>query len=114
MISVVAWSTLELDIVSIYVLFVELAVNHREPHVLTHSFPTLRSSYLVSQQRPEQGQRKADPQPSHDLGHGGGNQHIHGPLPRCQSVGAYGAQIDRANIAQIGRASCRERVCQYV
>src|SRR3546814_20873081 len=96
-------------------LFFERYGDHRDLHVLTHSFPTRRSSDLEFGQR-RGGHRLAAKEGYGDAGiqflihqHGDEFVALHRGKDRPRGLDAL-----RHMAAEIGRASCRERVCQSV
>src|SRR3546814_17791034 len=113
----------------VIIFFFKRYGNHRELHVLTHSFPTRRSSDLSDAAIETADVVIQTDQPSRistaimigkatkrvvwqNIGLAFGVKAIVLALGAAGVAGMWEAVF--ADVGEIGRASCRERVCQYV
>src|SRR3546814_19783254 len=101
----------------------KIHVDHRDLHVLTHSFPTRRSTDLLL---PPEIQRMAD-SPNMDDRNAAFMEMARIDPKRAFQIqsdardaslerlkgGQEALRIAASRLAKIGRASCRARVCQY-
>src|SRR3546814_13310451 len=116
---IVGWS--EISIHGFVCFLFEWELYPRELHVLTHSFPTRRASALRAPVSAAPAAAGTTLPRACRAGRGRGS-----PSPAVRRVGAGCRWPERAwpasprravaaaGTAEIGRASCRERVCQHV